>query len=103
MAFEFLGRTFSFRAERTFLGKAKHICANRNAAMRIQFSIRDLLWLTAIVAVCIGWYRSTTTESELHALFHAIIFVVILVLAVRAGVRLSRILRDLGNHPPWGF
>jgi hypothetical protein len=38
-----------------------------NASMKIRFSIRDLLWLTALVAVGIGWYRSSACEQDLRA------------------------------------
>ena len=27
-----------------------------NKPMRLRFTIRDLLWLTAVVAVCIAWW-----------------------------------------------
>jgi hypothetical protein len=45
--------------------------------MRVRFTIRDLLWLTLVVALCLGWsvdhwrkpggrYRLVETESELR-------------------------------------
>jgi hypothetical protein len=32
--------------------------------MRIRFSIRDLLWLTALLAVCVAWWLDHRTQVE---------------------------------------
>jgi hypothetical protein len=36
-------------------------------AMRFRFTIRDLLWLTALVAVSVGWWLDHR-ESKFHYL-----------------------------------
>src|SRR5689334_9832302 len=35
--------------------------------MRLRFTIRDLLWLTVVVAVCVAWWLSSADNQRLQA------------------------------------
>jgi hypothetical protein len=38
----------------------------RDNPMRLRFTIRDLLWLAALVAVCVGWWFDSRGRIRQH-------------------------------------
>ena len=40
--------------------------------MRLRFTIRDLLWLTLVVALAVGWWIDHRNTSEIESKMHVL-------------------------------
>jgi hypothetical protein len=69
--------------------------------MKLRFSIRDLLWLTLVAALVIGWWINRQLWMARFVRYHEVIaLLATAVFGWHSWKRLSRIMRDISNNFP---